>query len=405
MKKERISFEGSQGTKLSGHLNLPADQKPHTYAIFAHCFTCNKNFHAVKNIALGLTQYGFAVLSFDFTGLGTSEGDFEDTNFSSNLEDLIAACKFLTDNYIAPALLVGHSLGGAAVLMAASKLETVKAVATIGAPAAPDHVLKLIKEDIDEIQEEGIAEVSIGGRPFNIKTQFIDDLRNEHELKGIESLRKAIMILHSPQDKIVNISNAKDIYIRAHHPKSFISLDGADHLLENSKDSIYAGQMIAVWADRYLEKTEAAHLKTDAQTVAAIGSEDDQLTTQIVSEGHHFLADEPESIGGNNYGPTPYGLLTSALAACTAITLRMYANRKKWPLEEVLVHVNHEERHDTDVSEANGEAKITFFDRVIELKGSLSESQMKKMLEIADKCPVHKTMESSIKITTSSKPG
>ena len=390
---------------LSGHLHLPADQKPHTFVIFAHCFTCNKNFKAVKNISFGLTQYGFAVMSFDFTGLGDSEGNFSDTNFSSNLEDLQAAAVYLKENHKAPELLVGHSLGGAAVLMAASKIESVKAVATIAAPSAPEHVLHLIKEKIDVVKENGVAEVNIGGRPFKIKAQFIEDLENDQKLQSLENLRKALMVLHSPQDKIVGIDNAKEIYTRAHHPKSFVSLDGASHLLEDDSDSIYVGNMIAVWANRYLEGVEKRKLSTDAQTVAAIGGVEDQLTTEIVSEGHHIVADEPEDIGGNNFGPTPYGLLTSALAACTAITLRMYANRKKWPVEEVLVHVNHEKRHDKDVKgEDEGKGKISFFDRSIEIKGELTEEQIERLMEIADKCPVHKTLESEIKVKTEYQP-
>jgi len=404
MKKERIRFKGSQNGELSGQLNLPADQKPHTFVIFAHCFTCNKNFNAVRNIALGLTRHGFAVLSFDFTGLGASDGDFEDTNFSSNLEDLLAAAGYLEKHYEAPSLLVGHSLGGAAVLMAAQKIDSVKAVATIGAPAQADHVLHLIEEDLAEVQENGIAEVKIGGRPFKIRDQFIRDLKQNDKHGGIENLRKALMILHSPQDKIVGIANARDIYNEAHHPKSFVSLDGADHLLERSKDSIYAGQVIAVWADRYLERSDVNKPQTDAQTIAVIGDKEDQLTTQLVSEGHHLIADEPEDIGGNNFGPTPYGLLTSALAACTAITLRMYADRKNWPVQEVLVHVNHEKRHDEDVSAgANDSAKITYFDLEIEIKGELTNEQIEKMIEIADKCPVHKTLEDTIKIKTAYK--
>jgi uncharacterized OsmC-like protein/esterase/lipase len=401
MKKEKANFKTLDGVRLSGNLHLPADQKAHTYAIFAHCFTCNKNFKAVKNIALGLTQYGFGVLSFDFTGLGASEGSFEDTNFTSNLKDITAAAQFLTEKYRAPKLLVGHSLGGAAVLMAASTLDSVKAVATIGAPSAPEHVLNLIKDKIDVVEENGSAEVNIGGRPFNIKAQFIEDLRSEKGLQSLEKLRKALMVLHSPQDKIVHITNAREIYARAHHPKSFISLDGADHLLENSKDSIYAGQMVAVWASRYLDIEEKETIKTNAQTVAVIGSKEEQLTTEIVSEGHHLIADEPEDIGGNNYGPSPYGLLTSALAACTAITLRMYANHKGWPVEEVLVHVNHEKRHDEDVvNKDQGPGKIAFFDRSIEIKGDLSEDQINRLIQIANKCPVHKTLESEIKVKT-----
>lgn len=401
MKKEKVSFKGDQNQEISAVIHFPADQKPNNFAIFAHCFTCNKNFKAVKNISQGLTQYGYAVLSFDFTGLGDSEGNFADTNFSTNLSDLVKAAEFLKENYDPPTLLVGHSLGGAAVLMAASQIESVTAVATIGAPAQPEHVLHLIKGGVDEIKKNGEAEVSIGGRPFKIKEQFIKDLQRNKELNNLEELRKAILILHSPQDDVVSIKNAREIYSKAHHPKSFVSLDGADHLLSKKEDSVYAGEIIAIWSKKYRTNAKENRPKTDSQTVAKIGGQEDNYTTQLVAEGHHLISDEPENIGGDNFGPSPYGLLTSALAACTAITLRMYANRKKWPVDEIEVHVNQQKRHDKDSENCDsGEGKITFFDRKIAIKGNLDAKQIKRLIEIANNCPVHKTLEADIKITT-----
>jgi putative redox protein len=401
MKKEKVSFKGQQDHELSAVIHFPADQKPSNFVIFAHCFTCNKNFNAVRNISLGLTKHGYAVLSFDFTGLGESEGNFSDTNFSTNLSDLTRAAAFLKENYKAPTLLVGHSLGGAAVLMAASKIESVTAVATIGAPSQPEHVLHLLKGGIEEIKKNGEAEVSIGGRPFKMKEQFFKDLQENKDLKNLEELRKAILILHSPQDDTVPIKNAREIFEKAHHPKSFVSLDGADHLLSKKVDSLYAGEMIATWAKKHLAPVNGIMLKTDAQTLAQIGSREDNYTTQIIAEGHHLISDEPENVGGDNFGPSPYGLLTSALAACTAITLRMYANRKKWPVEEIEVHVNQEKRHEKDTKKYDSDGgKITFFARKILIKGELDAKQIKRLMEIADNCPVHKTLEANIKITT-----
>ncbi|WKV13859.1 bifunctional alpha/beta hydrolase/OsmC family protein [Marivirga harenae] len=401
MKKENIQFEGSTGDKLSAAIHFPADDQPHNYVIFAHCFTCNKNLNAVRNIILSMTKKGFAVLSFDFTGLGQSEGEFSDTNFSSNIDDLIKASNYLKENYREASLLIGHSLGGAAVLMAADLIDSVAAIATIGAPAEADHVLNLIEDKKEEILKKGEAKVNIGGRPFKIKKQFLDDLQSKDNLKKIKDLRKALLILHSPQDQTVDISNAATLYEKAHHPKSFISLDGADHLLSNKEDSLYAGEVIATWADRYIEKPKQQKISTDSQTVAFIGKKEDQYTTQIVAEGHHLIADEPEDVGGNNFGTSPYGLLTSALAACTAITLRMYANRKNWDVDEILVHVDQDQRYDEDSQDCESDnSKITFFDRSIEIKGSLDEKQRKRLIEIANKCPVHKTLESKIKVET-----
>lgn len=399
MKREKVSFESAQGNKLVAHIAFPADQKPINYVIFAHCFTCTKNLNAVRNISFGLSKHGYAVMSFDFTGLGESEGEFADTNFTSNMDDLVAASNFLKEKYQAPTLLVGHSLGGAAVLMAAAQIDSVKAIATIGAPAQPEHILHLIKDGVDQIKKNGKAEISIGGRPFTIKEQFLEDLKQRKGLNTLEDLRKAVLIMHSPQDDVVSIENAKEIYENAFHPKSFISLDGADHLLSKKEDSIYTGEMIAMWAGRYVTLSQEAQLSTDAQTVALIGPEEDNYTTQIVTEGHHLLADEPEDVGGDNFGPSPYGFLTSALAACTAITLRMYANRKKWAVNEIQVHVNQDHSHEKDSENCESEeGKITYFDRQIEIKGDLTDEQRERLIEIAKKCPVHKTLESKIEV-------
>ncbi|GAA5026301.1 osmotically inducible protein C [Marivirga lumbricoides] len=400
MKREKVSFKSAQGNELAAYIAFPADQKPNNYVIFAHCFTCTKNLNAVRNISFGLSKHGYAVMSFDFTGLGESEGEFADTNFTSNMEDLVAAANFLKEKYQAPSLLVGHSLGGAAVLMAAAQIDSVKAITTIGAPAQPEHVLHLIKDGVDQIKKNGKAEISIGGRPFTIKEQFLEDLKQSKGLKLLEDLRKAVLVMHSPQDNVVGIENAKEIYDRAFHPKSFVSLDGADHLLSKKEDSIYAGEMIAMWAGRYVTQPKKAEkLSTDAQTVALIGPKEDNYTTQIVAEGHHLLADEPEDVGGDDFGPSPYGFLTSALAACTAITLRMYANRKKWEVNEIQVHVNQDNCHEKDSEHCESdESKITYFNRKIEIKGNLTEEQRERLIEIAKKCPVHKTLESQIEV-------
>ena len=335
MRTQIVKFENSAGEKLAARLELPADSFPHTYAIFAHCFTCNKNLTAVRNIARALTQKGFAVLRFDFTGLGESEGDFADTNFSSNVEDLVEAANFLTTEYQAPKLLIGHSLGGAAVLVARHRIESIEAVATIGAPCNPKHVEHLLESRKAEIEAEGIAKVNIGGRSFTIKKQFLEDLaalNSNHSI--IHELNASLLILHSPQDQTVGIDNATGIYKAAQHPRSFVSLDGADHLLNNQKDSLYVGDVIASWASRYVSIPPKEELKTNKEVVVRIGKSG--FTTDIMARGHGLTADEPEKDGGNNFGPTPYDLLSSALGACTAMTLRMYADHKKWDLTTLI---------------------------------------------------------------------
>lgn len=401
MKTNKIEFANREGIMLRARLELPADQKPGTFALFAHCFTCNKNLSAIRNISRALTSAGFGLLRFDFTGLGESEGDFADTNFSSNIQDLQAAADYLEKNHTAPSLLIGHSLGGAAVLYAAADMDSVKAVATIGAPADPKHVTRLITHGLEEINTKGYAEVSIGGRPFTIKKQFIEDLKAVDMPTVLKDLRKAVLIVHSPQDNIVGIDNAAGIFKAARHPKSFVSLDGADHLLSNAEDSNYIGGVIAHWAKRYIPFRETEKPDTHLQVVASLGNEE-KFTTQIKAGNHYLIGDEPESYGGNDFGPTPYDFVSAGLASCTAMTIRMYADRKKWKVEEVNVHIEHGKVHAEDCGECenSASARIDRFTRVIELKGDLDEEQRQRLLEIANKCPVHRTLLSEIDIKT-----
>jgi len=399
MNSKHLSFKNKSGQSLAANLELPADGKPVAYAIFAHCFTCSKNLSAVVNISRSLTLSQIAVLRFDFTGLGQSKGEFADTNFSTNLDDLKSAYDFLSQEYEAPSIIIGHSLGGAAVLAASSAMEKVKAVVTVGAPADPTHAQHLFDESLEEIKAKGEATVSIGGRPFKIKKQLIDDFQKNDLKQTLKTLNKALLIMHSPQDEIVEVANARKIYEAAMHPKSFITLDGADHLLTKKEDSLYAGHIIATWATRYVDLSFDDDLETQKQVVTRTG--DDGYTTQIKAGKHSFLADEPESVGGQNLGPSPYDYLVAALGSCTSMTLRMYADRKKWPLEEVKVHLEHDKVHSEDCENCeNDSAKIDKITRDIELSGGLDEEQRKKLLEIADKCPVHKTLHNKIEVET-----
>ncbi|MEE9118507.1 MAG: bifunctional alpha/beta hydrolase/OsmC family protein [Calditrichia bacterium] len=399
MNVNSIFFENKEGQKLSARLELPADRKPQNFALFAHCFTCNKNFSAIRNISRALTSKGFGVLRFDFTGLGESEGNFADTNFSGNIEDLIAAAEFLDKNHMAPALLVGHSLGGAAVIYAGSLLDSVRAVATIGAPGDPEHLKHLFTSLQDDFESSGFANVSIGGRIFKIKKQFIDDLEARDMSEVLKKSKNALLVAHSPQDNIVGIDHASKIFKAARHPKSFVSLDNADHLLSNREDSLYIGGVIAQWAQRYINIPDEKKPETELQVVASL-PDSEKFTTQIKAGKHFLVADEPESIGGNNFGPSPYELVSSALAACTAMTIRMYADRKEWPIEEVNVHIKHSKIHadDCNTCESSNASKIDKFLRVIEIKGDLDASQRKRLMEIADKCPVHRSLHSEIQI-------
>ena len=398
MNLQKITFKNEEGQELVGRLELPADRHPHNFVLFAHCFTCNKNLLAVRNIGKALTTNGFGVLRFDFTGLGESEGDFSDTNFSGNVSDLIAAADYLKENYSAPSLLVGHSLGGAAVIFAASEIPSVKALATIGAPSDPVHVKHLLQSSISQIQAEGQAIVNLSGRDFTIKKQFLDDLETKSLPEVARSLRKPLLILHSPQDSTVEIKNAEEIYVAARHPKSFVSLDGADHLLSNKKDSTYAGEVIAGWAQRYLEVPDNNTLRTEHQVVASLDGEDG-FTTQMKVGNHYLIGDEPESYGGNDFGPSPYEFVSAGLSACTAMTIQMYARRKGWDVQNVEVHTSYGKEHAMDCESCElDSAKIDTFNRTIKLSGELDEKQKQRIMEIADKCPVHRTLHNETQV-------
>ncbi len=404
MRTKDVSFKNAEGIVLSGKMEFPVDRKPRYYALFAHCFTCGKDLRAARNLSLALTQSGFAVLRFDFTGLGESDGEFENTNFTSNAEDLKSACAFMAENYESPGLLVGHSLGGTAALQVASTLQSVKAVASIGAPFDPDHVLNLFAEHLDSIHEGGAVKINIGGRPFKIKRQFIKDVENGEINKSLNSdaMRgKSVLVLHSPQDQTVEIENAEKIYTSARHPKSYISLDGADHLLSSKDDSLYVGKVIAAWAGRYLNKS---HVEDSSEEMVMARIDEGPFVTQILAGSHHMLADEPKKVGGDNLGPTPYEFLAAGLGACTAMTLKMYADRKKWSLDEVSVHLNYENKYIDDAQNCEeDDQRIGRFKRLLEISGDLDDNQRSKLLEIANKCPVHKTLERGVHVHTKMK--
>lgn len=401
MKAEKVYFTNQEGLQLSGQLQKPIGRKIKAYALFAHCFTCGKDLKAVRNLSESLNQKNMAVLRFDFSGLGQSEGDFASTNFSTNINDLLAAAQFMDENNMAPEILIGHSLGGSAVLMVADKIPSVKAVATIGAPSEAEHVKHLFQPHLNTILEEGDAEVNIGGRPFVIKKQFLHDLEGHAVQKSISKWRKkALLVMHSPQDTIVGIENAREIYEAAHHPKSYISLDGADHLLSKSADSEYVGLLIASWANRYLAVDEKHRIpKGESQVIAQIDEE--PFITRISANNFGFIADEPEEMGGQNLGPSPYDLVSAGLAACTAMTMQLYARHKKFPLQGAKVEVNYEHDHASDAKDCvTGEAKKGLFHRKISLQGPLDEKQKARILSIADKCPVHKSLEKGTNIST-----
>ena len=399
MNASKVSFSNTAGTALSARLELPVDRHPHAFALFAHCFTCNTDLTASRNISRELNMQGIGVLRFDFTGLGESAGDFVDTTFTTNISDLEAAASWLEQEYMAPALLVGHSLGGAAVLCAATRLPSVRAVVTIGAPFAPDHVSRHFAEKLEQIATEGRATVDIGGRPFQIAKQFVDDL-GQHDLEGnIKQLDAALLILHSPQDRTVSIDEAAKLYTAARHPKSFVSLDGADHLLTDKADSHYVGQVIAGWSSRYLPHPEADPLRSDHKVAVRLGQEG--YTTEVMVRQHHLTADEPVQVGGNDFGPGPYELVSAGLGACTAMTIQMYARRKGWVVEEVQVHLNHKKDYMQDMENSDERpTKIDHFERVVILKGDLDDKQKQRLLEIADRCPVHRTLHETVEVTT-----
>jgi len=398
MAVEKLTFEGSSGAQLAARLDLPEGAHLAT-ALFAHCFTCGKDIAAARRIAGRLAAMGIAVMRFDFTGLGHSEGEFAHTTFSSNVGDLVAAAEHLAARGLAPGLLVGHSLGGAAVLRAAERIPSARAVVTIGAPFEPGHVTHAFGNALERIGAEGSAAVTLAGRSFRIGREFVEDLRGEALGPAIAGLKRALLVLHAPRDEIVGIDNATRIFMAAKHPKSFVTLDDADHLISRPADAEYAAEVIAAWAARYLELKQPAPPPGAPEGVVRISEADPRGFLQDVLSGprHHVLADEPQAYGGTDRGMSPYGFLAAGLGACTSMTIRLYARRKGWPLAHVRIDVTHDKVHAQDAADGG---KADHFRREITLEGDLADEQRAKLLEIADKCPVHRTLTKGATVET-----
>jgi len=394
-----VKFKSKKGFELSGVLHQPDVAKLQAYAIFAHCFTCTKSLKAGRHIADTLAQNGIATLRFDFTGLGASKGQFAETSFSTDVDDLVSASEFLAENYTAPQIIVGHSLGGTAVLAASSRIDSIKAVATIGSPASPDHILHLLESKLQDIANSEETTVTLAGRRFKFKQAFVDDVRN-YKL-DIPNLRKAVMVLHAPFDQTVSINEAAKIFGTAKHPKNFISLDTSDHLLTRGEDASYAGTVISSWAKRFIDPEAMPENESEIQGVKVSGETSKGFYNIVTTDTHRFVADEPLSYGGTNKGPTPYQYLGAALGTCTSMTLNGYARRKKMNVKQVSVHVTHTRIHAQDCESCEKtDGKVDQFTREIKIIGNISDAERDRMLEIADRCPVHKTLENEIKVIT-----
>ncbi|MEO6195820.1 MAG: alpha/beta fold hydrolase [Thermoanaerobaculia bacterium] len=407
MNSEHLRFPGARGQSLAARLDSPAGP-PVAYALFAHCFTCSKDLKAAGWISSALNRRGIAVLRFDFTGIGESEGDFAGTDFSSNVEDLVAAADFLRREREAPLLLIGHSLGGCAVLAAAERIPEARAISTIAAPSDTEHLKKALAHLAPELEARGEVEVHLGGRPFRVRRELLDDLAEDHLRGVLERLHRALLIFHSPVDNIVGLDHARRLFEMARHPKSFVSLDTANHLLSDERDARYVGDMLAVWAERYLEGVQPVG-SLIGKNEPEIGKEGEVLVIgppsgfaqEIIAHRHRLVADEPKEVGGTESGPTPYDLLLGALGACTSMTLRMYADRKQLPLEGVRVRLRYSKIHALDCIQCETKVgKIDHIDREIEVLGALTEEQRSRLLEMADRCPVHRTLISEIDIVT-----
>jgi putative redox protein len=400
MPSRKVEFEGHSGAALAARLDLPAG-RPRACALFAHCFTCSKDIAAARRIAGRLTAEGYAVLRFDFTGLGHSEGEFGNSGFAGDVADLLSAAAWMNDNGMPPALVIGHSLGGAAALAAMPEITQARAVAVIGAPADPAHVLKHLGAARETIEAEGAAEVRIAGRPFTVKRSLIRDTEAADLKARLARLDRALLILHAPRDETVGVDNATEIFSAARHPKSFVSLDDADHLLTRPADADYAAGVIAAWARRYVAMEDADREAAPEGVVRATEADPEGFRQDILAGPHALAADEPEDVGGTDTAPSPYGLVSAGLAACTSMTVRMYARRKGWPLDGVSVDVRHGKVHAEDCAECEErEGKIDRFERLLRLEGDLSSDQRARLMEIADKCPVHRTLEAKAVITT-----
>ncbi|GAU86275.1 bifunctional alpha/beta hydrolase/OsmC family protein [Bosea sp. BIWAKO-01] len=396
MESRKIQFPGHSGDNLAARLDSPA--KPHAYALFAHCFTCGKDIVAASQIAQALTGRGIAVLRFDFTGLGASEGEFANTNFSSNVEDLVAAADYLRKNHAAPSLLIGHSLGGAAVLAAAAHVPEATGVVTIGAPASAVHVTHNFAADVAEIEEKGTATVTLAGRSFTITRQFLDDVADQNILDGLAKLKKALLVCHAPRDEYVGIDNASQIFAAARHPKSFLSLDTADHLLRKRQDAIYIADAIAAWASRYLARDKEV-TPLPPGIVEVRETRTGPLAQHVRAGSHVLLAGEPVALGGDDAGPGPYDYLIAALGACTSMTMRLYADRKGLAADRFAVRLSHNKVHAQDCADCETkEGTIGEITRDITIEGDLSDAARTRLMDIADRCPVHVTLSHEIKI-------
>ena len=399
MRNERFDFPNAEGHVLAGRLERPLGE-PKAYALFAHCFTCGKDVRAAKRIAERLTEAGIAVLRFDFTGLGMSEGEFANTTFSSNVADLVAAANHLRQTHRAPALLIGHSLGGAAVLAAAGDIPEARAVVTIAAPSDPRHVTGLFRQHVEDIRQKGELDVTLAGRTFRIRREFLDDVAEQRLLPSVAALRKALLVFHAPTDDLVGIDNASHIFTAAKHPKSFVSLADADHLLSRPSDAAYVANVMAAWAERYLDAAPVA-MTAEPRDVMVAETREGLLQQAITIGPHHLLADEPVKVGGLDTGPNPYEFLLAGLGACTAMTLRLYAERKGLALERVTVTLRHAKIHAADCADCETKAgMLDRIDRTIGLEGELDAEQRRRLMEIADKCPVHRTLTSEVEIRT-----
>jgi putative redox protein len=400
IRSTRLSFPGSTGAALDARYDHPVG-RPRATALFAHCFTCSKDLAAVSRVSRALASRGIGVLRFDFTGLGHSEGEFANTSFSSNIEDLVRAADHLRSTGQAPSLLIGHSLGGTAVLAAADRVPEASAVVTIAAPSSPAHLARLFTGAQDEIERTGEAEVEIAGRRFTVSRQMLDDLEGHPLGDRIGRLRKALLVMHAPLDQVVGIDDASEIFVAARHPKSFVSLDEADHLLTSRRDAEYAAEVIVAWAGRYLPSVPEEERETEPGTVLVEETGYGRYANDVVVGPHVLRADEPRGVGGDDTGPSPYGYLAAALGACTSMTLRMYAERKEWPLEKVSVAIRHEKIHAEDCEACETETgKIDRFDRTLRIEGPLDAEQRQRLAEIADRCPVHRTLHSEVEVRT-----
>lgn len=401
MQSDRVEFSNASGDTLSGVIETP-DETPRAWAVFAHCFTCSKNSLAASRVARGLAEQGIGVLRFDFTGLGDSDGAFATSGFSSNVADLIAATDWMAAQGQPVSLMIGHSLGGAATIVAAGQVDSVSAVVTLGAPSDAGHVVEQFKHSVPEIEAKGAAQVSLAGRPFTLSRQFLDDVRAANVTEAAAALRKPLLILHAPGDDVVGIDNATALFLAAKHPKSFVSLDRADHLLTGKDDAGFVVDVIAGWAGRYIaaraaatEAAPQAHKTLVRETLA-----NGPFQNEVLIGGRRFLADEPKSMGGADTGPDPYAWVAAGLGACTSMTLRMYANRKGWPLERVSVGLEHAKAHADDCVDCGPKDRIDVFKRYIQIEGDLEADQRQRLLEIADRCPVHRTLEHGAKVET-----